>query len=147
MIGQGMLPRLSQISWYSNLFLSRWTLLQNSQKRKQLSHGVVEHFCNILHGGPSFRKLCSTFRLCGSTAIFQTRQFSIVSSIIFCTRNFSATRSILELSPEIWIDFVPYKKANKQLQAALKLSRNEVKVAEWRLGATRYKFTKSCLFS
>jgi len=63
-----------------------------------------------------------------ATAIFQTRQFLLLSSIHFLTlvdyKELSQQRgSILELSPEDLNRFRTLQKANKQLQAALKLSR------------------------
>ena len=62
-----------------------------------------------------------------ATAVFQTRQFLLLSSISFLTlldykESPQQQGSIFELSPEDLNRFCTLQKANKQLQAALKLS-------------------------
>jgi len=63
-----------------------------------------------------------------ATAIFQTRQFLLLSSIHFLTlldykESSQQWGSTLELSPEDLNWFHTLQKANKQLQAVLNLSR------------------------
>ena len=105
---------------------------------KNGKHSSVSESSNIsaisYHGGSSFRThVCSTILLCAgchvaAMAIFQTCQFLLLSALHFWMlldykESSQQQTSILELSPADLDRFHTLQKANKQLQAAFKLSK------------------------